>query len=211
MASFDPHAGLPLQLTLPRSSTAGASDADLVHGLVHKEEWAAVALWTRYGSLVFRVADRALGSRHEAEDLTQDVFLCVFNKIAGLRDPNALRSFVVSIAIRTLKWRLRRRRLRQWVHLTETGDLPDQPVNGVDVEEALRRFYRLLDKLRSDDRLVFVLRRVDGMRLEEVGQATGHSVATVKRRLSRADAELAQWMEREPILMTFLRPEGSSR
>ena len=211
MASFDSHAGPPLQFALSRSSVAATSDADLVHGLVHKEEWAAVALWARYGSLVFRIADRAMGSPHEAEDLTQDVFLCVFNKIAGLRDPNALRSFVLSVTIRTLKWKLRRRRLRQWVHLTETGDLPDQPVNGVDTEQALRRFYRLLDKLRSDDRLVFVLRRVDGMRLEEVGLATGHSVATVKRRLCRADAELAQWMEREPVLLTFLRREGSSR
>jgi len=83
-------------------------------------------------------------------------------------------------------------------------------VGGVDMDETLRRFYRLLDKLRSDDRVIFVLRRVDGMKLEEVGQATGHSVATVKRRLIRADAELAHWMEREPVLMTFLRNEGSA-
>jgi RNA polymerase sigma factor, sigma-70 family len=195
---------------LPRSAAA-ASEADLVHGLVHKEEWAAVALWARYGSLVYRIADRAMGSPHEAEDLTQDVFLCVFSKIAGLRDPSALRSFIVSVTIRILKWKLRRRRLRQWVHLTETGDLPDLPVHGVDMEETLRRFYCLLDKLSADDRLVFVLRRVDGMRLEEVARASRHSVATVKRRLVRADAELSYWMEREPVLVTFLRNEGSER
>jgi RNA polymerase sigma-70 factor, ECF subfamily len=210
MASSDSHAGPPLQL-VPRSSAAMASDADLVHGLTHKEEWAAVALWTRYGTLVYRIADRALGSRHEAEDLTQDVFLCVFNKIAGLRDPGALRSFVVSVTIRTLKWTLRRKRLRQWVHLTETGELPDLPVRGVDTEETLRRFYRLLDKLKADDRLIFVLRRVDGMQLDEVASATGRSVATVKRRLARADAELSHWIDREPVLMAFLRSEGSDR
>lgn len=211
MASSDSHSGPPLKLVLPRFTAAVASDEDVVRGLVLKEEWAAVALWTRYGSLVFRIADRALGSRHEAEDLTQDVFLCVLGKIAGLRDPAALRSFVVSVTIRTLKWKLRRKRVRQWVHLTDTGNLPDQPVNGVDVEETLRRFYRLLDKLRADDRLVFVLRRVDGMKLEDVGRATGHSLATVKRRLVRADAELAQWMERDPVLMTFLSNQGGTQ
>ena len=210
MTFSDSHAGPPLQLVVPRSFAAAASDVDLVRGLIRKEEWAAVALWSRYGSLVYRLADRAMGSRHEAEDLTQDVFLCVFNKIAGLREPSALRSFVVSVTIRTLKWTLRRRRLRQWVHLTETGDLPDQAVRGVDVEETLRRFYRLLDKLKTDDRLIFVLRRVDGMQLEEVAQATERSVATVKRRLAKADAELSHWMEREPVLMTFLRDEGTS-
>jgi RNA polymerase sigma-70 factor (ECF subfamily) len=211
MASSDSHSGPPLQLVRPRSAAAVATDADVVHGLIRKEEWAAVALWTRYGSLVYRIADRAMGSRHDAEDLTQDVFLCVFNKIAGLRDTSALRSFVVSVTIRIVKWKLRRKRLRQWVQLTETGNLPDLPVHGIDMEVTLRRFYRLLDKLPADDRLIFVLRRVDGMQLDEVGHATGHSVATVKRRLAKADAELSQWMEREPVLMTFLRHEGSDR
>jgi RNA polymerase sigma-70 factor (ECF subfamily) len=211
MASSDSHSGPPLQLVRPRSTAASTTDEDVVDGLVRREEWAAVALWTRYGSLVFRIADRAMGSRHEAEDLTQDVFLCVFNKIASLRDSSALRSFVVSVTIRTVKWKLRRKRLRQWVQLTETGNLPDLPVHGVDMEVALRRFYRLLDKLPADDRLIFVLRRVDGMQLGEVGQATGHSVATVKRRLAKADAELSHWMEHEPVLMTFLRGEGGER
>jgi RNA polymerase sigma-70 factor (ECF subfamily) len=211
MSPSDSHAGPPLQLVPSRSSATAASDSEVVQGLIDKEEWAAVALWTRYGTLVYKIADRAMGSPHEAEDLTQDVFLSVFNKISGLRDPSALRSFVVSVTIRTLKWKLRRKRLRQWVHLTETGELPDVPVRGVDTEETLRRFYGLLDKLRVDDRLVFVLRRVDGMQLEEVASATGHSVATVKRRLIKADAELARWMEREPVLVTFLHREGSDR
>jgi RNA polymerase sigma-70 factor (ECF subfamily) len=211
MASSDSHLGPPLQLVRPRAAAAVATDEEVAQGLVRKEEWAAVALWTRYGSLVYRIADRAMGSRPEAEDLTQDVFLCVFNKIAGLRDHSALRSFVVSVTIRIVKWKLRRKRLRQWVQLTETGNLPDLPVHGVDMEVTLRRFYRLLDRLSVDDRLIFVLRRVDGMQLDSVGQATGRSVATVKRRLAKVDAELSQWMEGEPVLMTFLRSEGSER
>lgn len=211
MSSADSHAGPPLQLVQSRTAAATASEAELVHGLIGKQEWAAVALWTRYGALVYRIADRALGSPHEAEDLTQDVFLCLFNKIASLRDPGALRSFVVSVTVRTLKWKLRRRRLRQWVRLTETGELPDVPVPGVDAAEALRVFYRLLEKLGIDERMVFVLRRVDGMQLQEVADATGYSLATVKRRLRRADAALSCFMEGEPVLVTFLRGEGSDR
>jgi RNA polymerase sigma-70 factor (ECF subfamily) len=200
----------PLEPVPPRSSAAAANDVALVQGLIAKEEWAASALWTRFGSLVYRLADRALGSPQEAEDLTQDVFLSLFNKIAGLRDPGALRSFVVSVTIRTVKWKLRRRRMRQWIALTDTGDVPDLPVRGVDVDQALHRFYRLLDRLRVDDRMIFVLRRVDGMQLQEVAGATGHSLATVKRRLRRADAELSRLMAREPVLMTFLHQEGSA-
>ena len=198
----------PLQLVPPRPSAATVSDAALVRGLIDKQEWAAAALWSRYGRLVYRIADRGLGSAHEAEDLTQDVFLCLFNKVAGLRDQNALRSFVVSVTVRTLKWKLRRRRLRQWVHVTETGELPDRAVRGVDVDEALRRFYALLDKLGAEERLVFILRRVDEMQLQDVATTMRLSLATVKRRLRRADAKLSGFMESEPVLVDYLKGEG---
>ena len=196
---------------VPRSAAPAPSDAALVEGIAARQEWAAAALWARYSTLVYRIAERGLGSPHEAEDMTQDVFLCLFSKVGGLRDAGALRSFVVSVTIRTLKWWLRRQRTRQSTYLTETGELPEVKGRGVDLNQALVRFYRLLDKLRVDDRIAFVLRRVDGMELKEVAQATGYSLATVKRRLCRADAELLRLMEGEPVLVTFLRGEGRER
>jgi RNA polymerase sigma-70 factor (ECF subfamily) len=196
---------------VPRSAVPAPSDEALVEGIAARQEWAAVALWSRFGTLVYRIAERGLGSPHEAEDMTQDVFLCLFTKVGALRDASALRSFIVSVTIRTLKWWLRRRRTRQSTRLTETGELPEVTGRGVDLDQALSRFYRLLDRLRVDDRIVFVLRRVDGMELKEVAQATGYSLATVKRRLCRADAELLRLMEGEPVLVTFLRGEGSER
>lgn len=187
------------------------TDEAIVAGIVDGKESAAAALWSRYGKLVYRLAERSLGCPHEAEDLTQDVFVCLLNKVCGLRDASSLRSFVVSVTIRTLKWQLRRKRRRQWwVNLTRTGGLPDLAVQGGDVEQVLGRFYRLLDRLKPDDRVIFVLRRVDGMQLQEVAEATGHSLATVKRRLVKADAQLSQWMEHEPLLVTYLAQQGNA-
>ena len=210
MATSDSHPNSSRQLA-SRLSAAATSDEAIVRGIVDKQESAAAALWARYGRLVYRLAERALGSPHEAEDLTQDVFVCLLNKIRGLRDASSLRSFVVSVTIRTLKWQLRRKRRRQWwVDLTRTGGLPEIAVQGGDVEQVLHRFYRLLDKLSADDRVVFVLRRVDGMQLQDVADATGHSLATVKRRLVKADTQLSRWMEREPLLVTFLHRVGTT-
>lgn len=200
----------PPLVLVPQPSAAAAANAELVRGLVAKRPSAAAELWSQYGALVYRIAERAMGSPHDAEDLTQDVFLCLFNKIGGLRDPGALRSFVVSVTIRTIKWKLRRRRLRQWMALTDSGQVPEIATRGVDVDQALERFYRLLDRLPVQDRMVFVLRRVDGLQLDEVAQAMGHSLATVKRRLRRADDELSRLMEGEPVLVTFLHHEGSA-
>jgi RNA polymerase sigma-70 factor (ECF subfamily) len=198
----------PLELVSSQSS-ATAANAELVRGVVAGRPAAAAALWNEYGGLVYRIAERAMGSPHDAEDITQDVFLSVFKKIGLLRDPGALRSFIVSVTIRMVKWRLRRRRLRQWVGLTEGGQLPDLPSRGVDADQALSRFYSLLDRLPVEDRMVFVLRRVDGMPLDEVAAAMGLSLATVKRRLCRADAELSRLMEAEPVLVMFLHRGGS--
>lgn len=198
-------------LQLASRLSAPLSDEAIVAGIVDGKESAAAALWSRYGKLVYRLAERSLGCPHEAEDLTQDVFVCLLNKVGGLRDATSLRSFVVSVTIRTLKWQLRRKRRRQWwVNLTRTGGLPDLAVQGGDVEQVLGRFYRLLDRLKPDDRVIFVLRRVDGMQLQEVAQATGHSLATVKRRLVKADAQLSQWMEHEPLLVSYLAQQGNA-
>jgi RNA polymerase sigma-70 factor, ECF subfamily len=209
MALSDIHSRPPLQLASRLS--AATSDEAIVAGIAAGKDDSAAVLWSRYGRLVYRLAERALGNREEAEDLTQDVFLCLLNKVGGLRDPNSLRSFVVSVTIRTLKWQLRRKRRRQWwVNLTRTGGLPDLAVQGRDIEQVLGRFYGLLDRLNADDRMVFVLRRVDGMQLQEVADATGHSLATVKRRLVKVDAQLSHWMEREPLLVTYLHHEGEA-
>jgi RNA polymerase sigma-70 factor (ECF subfamily) len=207
MSTSEFHPPLHLAPRLPAST----SDEAIVLGIVAGRESAAAALWARYGKLVYRLAERALGCPHEAEDLTQDVFVCLLNKVSGLRDASSLRSFVVSVTIRTLKWQLRRKRRRQWwVNLTRTGGLPELAVQGGDVEQVLGRFYRLLDQLKPDDRVIFVLRRVDGMQLQDVAEATGHSLATVKRRLVKTDAQLSRWMEREPLLVAFLQHEGNA-
>jgi RNA polymerase sigma-70 factor (ECF subfamily) len=206
MTSPNPRQSLEL---VSSHASATAASAELVRGVVAGHPAAAAALWSEYGGLVYRIAERAMGSPHDAEDVTQDVFLSLFKKLGGLRDPGALRSFVVSVTIRIVKWRLRGRRLRQWMAPTRSGLLPDLPSRGVDADQALARFYSLLDRLPVEDRMAFVLRRVDGLLLDEVALAMGLSLATVKRRLCRADAELSRLMEAEPVLIMFLHRGGS--
>jgi RNA polymerase sigma factor (sigma-70 family) len=62
-----------------------------------------------------------------------------------------------------------------------------------DAREALTRFYALLDHFSASDRAACVLRNIEGMDLEEVAQALGVSLATVKRDLTVAKA----WLHRE--------------
>lgn len=177
-------------------------DAELARALIAGEPRAAEITWDRYAPLVHRIVSRALGPDAEVEDVTQEIFYRLFNRVRSLRKPEALRSFVVSFALRIVKWELRRRRARRWLTLSETGEVPDDQLLFVtaDSRYALRRLYRMLDQLPTRDRLVLVLRHVEGMTLEEIAEALSISLATVKRSLRHASARLSALVDSDVVL-----------
>ena len=176
---------------------ASATDLELARALIDGTSNAAEAAWERYAPLVHRIVSRAIGPDAEVEDVTQEIFYRLFSRIRTLRKPEALRSFVISFAIRIVKWELRRRRARRWLTLSETGDVPDEQLMVMDAESryALRRLYTLLDRLSTRERLVLVLRHVEGMTLEEIAEAMELSLATVKRGLRRASLRVSQMVD----------------
>ena len=175
------------------------TDVELVEGLRTRQSWAEVAVWQRYATFVHQVAQRSLGSRHDAEDILQQTFFCLFTRIDTLEKPSALRSFIFSITVRCLKAELRRRRIRRWVTLSPTGELPEASFPGLDPAtlEQLRRFYRVLDRLGPEDRTIFVLRHIQEMTLEEVAEVMQLSLATVKRRLQKSSRKVTEQFESE--------------
>src|SRR5688500_3831674 len=71
----------------------------LVARLTRRDGAAAQEAWREFGPLVFRVLRRMLGSQ-DVEDVAQEVFLRVFNRIGTLRDPQALPAFVLAFTTR---------------------------------------------------------------------------------------------------------------
>jgi RNA polymerase sigma-70 factor (ECF subfamily) len=156
--------------------------------------------------MVLTMAERCLGSKSEAEDIAQEAFYRVFRKAKTLRDPSRLRSFVYSFAIRTLKTELRRRKLRSWLSFDQPEALVDMGSRTLDMEsrDLLRRFHALLDRLSPRDRLVFILRRMETMTVEEIATHTELSTSTVKRSLAHASQRLSQWIDADPGLAGIL-------
>lgn len=196
--------------TLSLVTGGAASDTDVARALRDGEAWATAETWHRMAPMVMVMAERCLGSRSEAEDLTQEVFCRVFRKAPTLRDPDSLRSFVYSFAIRGLRTELRKRRLRAWLPLEVLHDAPSQSLD-VESRDLLRRFHRLLDRLSSRDRLVFVLRRMESMTVEEIALHLDLSPSTVKRSMARAASKLTRWIEVEPAMFDLLESRGDPR
>jgi RNA polymerase sigma-70 factor (ECF subfamily) len=191
---------------VPGTDFRARSDSELVAGLMEGRGWATTEAWHRFAPMVLVMATRALGSETEAEDVAQEVFQRLFRKIRTLREPDRLRSFVFSFAVRVVKSELRRRKTFRWLSFHAPEDFVDLGSETLDVEsrDLLRRFYALLDRLRPRDRLVFALRHLDRMTVEEIATNMEVSVSTAKRSLSHATRRMSQWIENDPGLVDFL-------
>jgi RNA polymerase sigma-70 factor (ECF subfamily) len=201
-------------LKLLNTDSRSVSDGDLARGLADGSAWALQETWRRFAPMVLMMAARALGSDTEAEDVAQEVFQRVFGKAGTLRDPDSLRSFVFSFAVRVVKTELRRKMARRWLSFHQPDVLPDLGSSGtIDVEsrDLLRRFYALLDRLNPRDRLVFALRYLERMTVEEIAASTTLSLSTVKRSLSRGTEKLSRRIETDLGLVGFLDGKGRKR
>jgi RNA polymerase sigma-70 factor (ECF subfamily) len=189
------------------------ADAALVHAAWRGDRSAQAAIWRRYLPLVRSRMSRAIGGQ-DIEDHVQEVFLRLFQVLPDLRDPSALRSFIIGITLRVAGTELRRRRGRYWLQLTPSGDLPEpiSPPEPDEPREAVARLSAILGNFTPESYRVIELRYVEGKELTEVAQAIDVSLATAKRQLARASARLRAIVQREPALAGYLHgPGGGGR
>jgi RNA polymerase sigma-70 factor (ECF subfamily) len=181
-------------------------DQALVAALRARRPEALAALFDRYSSHVYRVLLRTLGPDGDLADLVHDVFVVAFEDIDDLKDASKLKGWLASVAVFTARGCIRRRQRWRWLsRLTqaEVGGGP-RPTSGPEVDEAVRSTSAILERLPVDERMAFALRFVDGMKLEEVAEACRTSLATVKRRLARAERRFLELARANPALQEWL-------
>jgi RNA polymerase sigma-70 factor (ECF subfamily) len=187
-------------------------DVALVAGLRGGEAWARAALFDRYAPHVERILRRVLGNdRHgDMADLVQDSFVQALASLEGLRDAEALLAWMQTIAARTAFRAIRARKARAWLKFWEPTEVPDVVVDGVDptVLEAHRHTYALLERMPAEERVIFALRYIDGMELERIAEIREVSLATLKRRLARAEQRFAHAAQRDRVLEPWLKEGG---
>ncbi len=181
-------------------SGVGPSDASLVVAARAGEEWACEALFRRYAPLVNGLAYRTMGRDEDVDDLVQDAFLQALHGLGQLHDPQAFASWLSAIVVRTAAKTLQRRRLLRRFGLRPAEAPPDidalvGSAAPPDVAAELRAIYSLMDALPVEQRMVLVLRRVEGLELKEIAQAMKLSLATVKRRLTDAENALRRLLQ----------------
>lgn len=146
-------------------------------------------LYCRY---VAAICLRISGRRSELEDLTQEVFAEAAASFDALREPEAVRGWLATIAVRVTRKRLFRQRLATLIGLAPAVDYDE--IAGREASPYDRALaaavYRALDRLAPDDRIAFVLHHIEGETLDAVAELCGCSITTAKRRILRARSAL---------------------
>ena len=170
-----------------------ADDATLVRHCLRSDPIAIRALVERFQGIVYGLCVRLLGHRHDAEDVTQEVFLRIFRSLRRWDSERPLQPWVLGItANRCRTWLARSARRPAVVdYLDDTAADPRTECPAADdAPELARELTRALAALRSEYRTAFVLFHEHGQSYEAIAGVLNRPVGTVKTWLHRARLEL---------------------
>ena len=145
-------------------------------------------LYKRFAPYVAAVASRILGREGEVQDVVQDVFAAAMKGLRYQEEPHQVRGWLAKVAVRTSMRKLRARRIWGFFDLDESPQyerLADSSA-GPHEQQLIAEVYRALDRLPAKERIAWVLRYVEGQSLEDAAVLCDCSLATVKRRISKA-------------------------
>jgi RNA polymerase sigma factor (sigma-70 family) len=173
-------------------------DANLVRRCLRNDSAAIVSLVERFQGDVLGVCLRLLHHRHDAEDVCQETFLRVFRSLKRWDPTRPLKPWIMSIAFNRCKtWLGQRARRPELVdHLHETAASPVREEGN----ELANEIQTALRALRLEYRSVFVLFHEQGLSYDEIAEAVGKPVGTVKTWLHRARHEMLDALKRRGMV-----------
>lgn len=177
----------------------GANDLALIQRTLEGDQSAFTALVNKYQKWVHTLVWRKIGDFHTAEEITQDVFLKVYNKLSTLKPPEQFRGWLYVITTRhCIAWLRKKRRPTTSLDAMPIPELEElcytqhEASRGetTSVERQREIVKRLLQKLPESERTVVTMHYLAEMSCEKISEFLGVSPNTVKSRLHRARKRL---------------------
>lgn len=191
----------------PQQVQAWRDDDELLaDALMSGQPGAHARAWTRLSPLVRRIVGQHFPASPDGQDLCQEVFLRFFSRIAELRAPRALRSFLIGICLGVIQNERRKARVRRDTRLLPPDQLPEQRAVPVDPEarQALRRLSDVLAGVTADERRLFAVRHIEKAQFPEIAARSGWSLRQAKRRTALATRRIARRLRQDPLLADYV-------
>ena len=183
-------------------------EQDVIRRVLRGDSEAFSELVAAYQKTVYNIARRLLGSREDAEDLTQETFLTAYRRLGDFRGESRFSTWLCRIASNACIDALRRRKHTDALSLTlededaedAEWEIPDESLAPEALlsqkltRDAVRRGLR---ELSPEGRQVLILRELEGMSYEEIGETLSLEPGTVKSRIFRARKKLCAFLLRD--------------
>jgi len=147
-----------------------------------------------YAGYVAAIGLKIMGRDDDLDDLVQEVFIEAHRSLGRLREHGALKSWLARITVRRTIRKLRRRRALMLFGLEAPSDYAEIAEMSASPDERAQvaLAYQSLERLPAADRVVWVLRHVEGESLDDIAKMCDCSKSTVQRRLRSAQKALEQ-------------------
>jgi RNA polymerase sigma-70 factor, ECF subfamily len=182
-------------------SVSDATDFQLAQRASGGDMAAFEEIYQRHHRRVYSICLRMLQNAHEAEDLTQDVFIQLYRKIGSFRGDSAFTTWLHRMTVNQVLMHFRKRTVK-FEKTTEEGETPDQVVAGTSNPNKMPIVDKIalenaIDQLPAGYKNVFVLHDVEGFEHEEVARILGCSVGTSKSQLHKARLKLQKLLRKK--------------
>lgn len=164
--------------------TEDEKDFEYIREFISGSEEAYNQIARKYSQKIYWHARRMLGNHMDADEITQEVLIVIYEKIRSFSFRSSLYTWIYRITSNRCINLLNRRKLKQLMFLgdDEYESLSDQEdiVAGVENRERLRRLDGMLKQLPPRQREVFILKNFEEMTYEEISEVTGKSIGGLK-------------------------------
>ena len=148
-------------------------------------------IYQRASGYVYTLAYRVTNTKHDAEEVTQDVFLRLHHSLGSFKFEASFKTWLYRIAVNAA---LNHAKKRNRVTTREVEEVYEDPATvtqpeagkGLEAEETEKKLKTMLDQLNPDQRACIVLREIEGMDYQEIATSLSININTVRSRLKRA-------------------------
>lgn len=160
------------------------------------------SLFSVYKDKVYNTALSYLQNVQDAEELTQDVFIEVFNSAASFKGDSSLNTWIYRITVNKsldrIKYQKRKKRFAAITSIFEAGsgelivDTPDFIHPGIesDMKERSQILFKALEKLPENQKTAFILSKLESLNYKEISEVMKCSVSSVESLIHRAKQNL---------------------
>ncbi len=178
-------------------------EAALVRRVQARDEIAFAEIVERYQSKVYSIIYGILRNRNDAEDIAQQVFAKIYFSIGNFDFRSSLLTWIYKITVNECYDYLRKKRVRKLVYESdfsaedslrmENSEPATDPAPAADATLAQKDLIiKLLAKISEEDRMLILMKEVEGHSVEELSQMTGMNENTIKVKLFRARQRLVK-------------------